>query len=213
MRVSIRRSFGESPTVHDLPWSHPSPNEDSVVVLYREWLRHPMKGPTPTEKPSDLWLISFCAFDQNDSKGPPGCRRGNMNPEGLHAIALDFDDADPGVFARVLGKAKEMSPQGLVHTTWKHGLAPANRVHTQDVTRVRARIVMPIIANNGTRNIPVSIPADHWRPYWDAVCKAVGANEPGSGLDTQCHNPERLWYLPCTNLDAPAWAPHLEVWG
>lgn len=198
MRVSIRTSFNVAPEVATMSWA-------DLCDLYRGWSGIPMKGTTPTEKPHDLPLIGFCAFDQADLKGPPGCRRGNMNPEGLYCIAYDFDDADPQVFARILEGSKRVSDRGMVHTTWKHGL-------TVDGT-VRARIVLP--CDRDDRPVPTA----NWEPLWWSVAQVIGAAlpletiMPGSGLDTHTSNPERLWYVPCRNLDAPEWAPHLEVWG
>lgn len=205
MRTTIRRGLMADPEILDLTWFE-------LVALYKAWAAVPMRGPRPSEKPADLPLIAFGAFDQLDHKGR-GCREGNLNPEGLWCVAYDFDDADPNVFARILAEAKRITSHGLVHTTWKHGL-------TADA---RARIVMPCVEpGHGERDLHV--PPMQWENVWWACAHAIGAATsqqpipsgceavPGSGLDTACRNANRLYYLPARNADAPfdCW---IESWG
>ncbi len=236
MRVTIRETFGARPHLLDLPWSAPQDTPQSanvpdmpfsafarrsVVDLYTGWADVPMRGHTPKEKPVDLPLIAFGHFDRLDQRGQQ-FGRGSLNPEGLWCIALDFDDAHPDVFARILHEAKGMSRVGLVHTTWKHGLtrglpasAASERAHdpwVAGVTPVRARIIMPCVDPDWRSGNPY-VAVSAWDTLWTQVVRALGADRPGSGLDTQCRNPERCWYLPCRNVDAPEWASHLQVWG
>lgn len=192
--ITIRRTFGSLPEIHRVTWA-PS-DELSVVDLYRTHKHMALKSPTrPDEKPADLPLVSFGAYDVQDRKGP-GCRESNLNPEGIHALALDYDDLEPGNMLRVLEAAKRFSPEGLAHTTWNHGLKGG---------KVRARVVMPL-------SEPIAAYA--WGSFWSY------ANERLGGLaDPQCKNIGRFWYLPCVNLDAPAWVHAqdggcwLDVWG
>ncbi len=178
-----------------------------------------MRGPHPTTKPADLPLIAFGHFDRLDARDQQ-FGRGSLNPEGLWCIALDFDDAHPDVFARILDEARHISRVGLVHTTWKHGLTHprstlalgARWSETGDVMPVRARIIMPCVDPEWRTGSPY-VPVSAWDAFWSQVVHALGADRPGSGLDTQCRNPERCWYLPCRNVDAPEWASHLQVWG
>ena len=203
MRVSIRENFSSPPSVYDWNWGQ-------ICDYYKGWSGVTLQSATPAEKPQDLPLICFGAFDRTDDKGV-GCRRGNLNPEGLYCIALDFDDATPEVFTSILEQAKRMSERGLVHTTWKHGL---DRVANPNIMgTIRARIVLP--CDHSDRPVPVA----GWERFWWMVTKAIGASlgtsdtvAVGSGLDTQCRNPERLYYLPCRNPAAPSWAMHLEIW-
>ncbi len=226
MRVTIRETFGARPQLLDLPWSAPlavgapavapgvsgAPlNTASVVSLYEGWSGVPMKGPTPKEKPADLPLIAFGHFDRLDARGQQ-FGRVSLNPEGLWCIALDFDDAHPDVVAGILHNAKEISRVGLVHTTWKHGLTVGPTGTGTDGRSVRARIVMPCVDPDWRSGSPY-VGLEAWDALWSQVVHVLGADRPGSGLDMQCRNPERCWYLPCKNVDAPEWASHLQVWG
>lgn len=192
--ITIRRTFGAMPEIHRVTWA-PGP-ELSVVDLYETHRSLPLKSSTrPDEKPADLPLVSFGAYDQADRKGP-GCRESNLNPEGVHVLALDYDDLTPQDMLRVLSAAKSFSPEGLAHTTWNHGLKG---------DKVRARVVMPLDG---------PVPACAWGTFWQY------ANDALCGLaDPQCKNIGRFWYLPCVNLDAPAWVLGtdggcwLDVWG
>ncbi len=183
MRITIRRGFGAPPEVHDLPWNGPG----SVTELMTVHAGARFKSQTrPDEKPPDLPLIGFGAFDQIDRSGP-GCRESNLHPEGLWALSYDFDDIPPDMAQSVLGVARSFSPEGFAHTTWQHGLK-------QSV--VRMRVIMPL---------PRPVGSAGWPALWEG-----GYRELLSCADTQCKNIGRLYYLPAINLNAPAWAQ--QVW-
>lgn len=229
MYCTIRRSFSSEPELLDLTWFE-------LVNLYKGWADVPMQGPTPTEKPADLPLIVFGAMSETDAKGR-GCRRGNLHPAGLWCMAYDFDDADPDTFASILTAAKRMS-HGLVHTTWKHGLTRPPGTWATEAGPVRARIILPAYqpgtapaARSSAREDelgPGYIQPSRWETLWWTVAGCLGAAvssdlnlypaidtylaAPGSGLDVQCRNIERLYYLPARNVRAP-FACHLESWG
>lgn len=193
--ITIRRTFSAGPEIHQVTWS-PDGENLSVIDLYETHRHLPLKSSTrPDEKPSDLPLVSFGAYDQHDRKGP-GCRETNLNPEGVHCLALDYDDVSPQAMLDVLTRAKAFSPEGLAHTTWKHGLTGA---------AVRARVVLPLTE---------PVPARSWGDFWQYANDALGGT-----ADSQCKNIGRFWYLPCVNLDAPAWVLGtdggcwLETWG
>lgn len=178
--ITLRRTFGALPEVHRVTWA-PGP-ELSVLDLYTTHRGLRLKSPTrPDEKPPDLPLVSFGAYDQHDRKGP-GCRGTNLNPEGIHALAFDYDDVTPPQALDVLTRAKRFSAEGLAHTTWNHGIKGA---------AVRMRVVMPL---------PQPVARHAWGAFWDHANNALG------GLaDQQCKNIDRWYYLPCVNLDAPGW--------
>jgi hypothetical protein len=177
--ITLRRTFSAGPEIQHVTWDGP---DLTVVSLYETYRHLRLKSPTrPDEKPSDLCLVAFGAFDQPDRQGS-GCREKNLNPEGIHVLALDYDDVTPDQAINVLTRAKTFSPEGLAHTTWQHGLSGG---------LVRMRVVMPLSA-------PVDRVA--WPEFWQYANDALG------GLaDTQCKNIGRFYYLPCVNLDAPAW--------
>lgn len=182
--ITIRRTFGSDPEIHRVVWGpRPGPNgEATVLQLYQAHRHLALKSPTrPDEKPLDLPLIGFGAFDQRDRKGL-GCREHNLNPEGMHAIGLDYDDVTREVASAVLRLAKVFSPEGLAHSTWQHGLGAG----------VRMRVVLPL---------PEPIDQTRWTEFWHYTNRALGEH-----ADQQCKNIGRLYYLPCVNLDAPAWA-------
>ncbi len=178
--ITLRRTFGALPEVYQVTWA-PSGNEPSILNLYQTHRGLRLKSPTrPDEKPPDLPLIAFGAFDQIDRKGP-GCRGSNLNLEGIHALAFDFDDVTPAQAIEALQRAKKFSNEGLAHTTWQHGLSGL----------VRMRVVMPL---------PAPVARNAWGAFWDHANNALG------GLaDQQCRNIDRFYYLPCVNLDAPGW--------
>lgn len=178
--ITIRRTFGALPEIHHVTWE----GEFSVLSLFEAHRGLQLRSPTrPDEKPADLPLVAFGAFDQHDRKGV-GCRETNLNPEGLHCIALDYDDLLPSDAQAVIQRAKQLNPQGLAHTTWNHGLSGGGAA-------VRMRVVMPLSG-------PVGEYA--WPTVWAAVNESLG------GLaDTQCKNIGRFYFLPCVNLDAPKW--------
>lgn len=201
--ITLRRTFGALPEIFHVTWLDPGDTcELTVVQLYTTHLGLQIKSPTkPTEKPADLPLVAFGAFDQIDRKGP-GCRGSNLNPEGVHCIALDYDDLTAPEAAAVLVRARAFSPEGLAHTTWSHGLTKAKRDPEQ--VGVRMRVVMPL---------PAPFTKGEWEQVWTNADWALG------GLaDAQTKNIDRFWYLPAVNLDAPAWVLDrggcwLDVWG
>ncbi len=192
--ITLRRTFGALPEIHLVTWS--TGPELTVLNLYETHRGLRLKSPTrPDEKPPDLPLVSFGAYDQIDRKGP-GCRGSNLNPEGIHALALDYDDVSPGDAQIVIARAKAFSAEGLAHTTWQHGLRG---------TLIRMRVVLPL---------PQPVPRHAWLQFWDHADRALG-----SLSDQQCKNVDRFYYLPCVNLDAPDWVLGidggcwLETWG
>lgn len=201
--ITLRRTFGAMPEIFRVTWRDPGPDGDlTVVQLYEAHLGLQLKSHTkPTEKPADLPLIAFGAYDQVDRKGP-GCRGSNLNPEGVHCIALDYDDLTVQESIAVLQRAKAFSPEGLAHTTWSHGLTKAKR--DPGNVGVRMRVVMPL---------DHAVSKDAWGFFYANASNALGGLE-----DTQCHNIDRFWFLPAVNVDAPAWVLNeggcwLDVWG
>ncbi len=135
-------------------------------------------------KPLDLPLICFAVFE--------GSYKRTDLRSGLAAIALDYDDTPQDEFARVLELAKEQNEHGLVHTTWKHGMGP--------IGTVRARLILPF--DSGELELQ----------YWDAVWYATThSGYQAEGLDEQCKNPERCYYIPGSNPHAP-WPCWVESW-
>lgn len=140
----------------------------------------------PKQKPADLPLICFAAFENS-------FKRTDLR-SGLSAICLDYDDTPQADFARVLATARAQAPHGIAHTTWKHGCSGFVG------STVRARLVIPF---DGGEPIPLEI----WDTLWAGAAQLFGAQ----GLDRQCCNPERCYYLPATNPNAP-WPCWIESW-
>lgn len=188
MRITLRRGFAAAPEVYEQTWPE-------VVSLYRACAGRILAPDAyrPNDKPQDLPLVAFTAFDVPDHEGL-GCRATNQSPEGLWSITFDFDDSPPERIGAIAGKAREFSPKGLIHTTWKHGYGPPGTA--------RARLVIPS---------PTPIPAAQYQRVWDLTAGQIGAVD-CPGLDLQTQNPNRLWYLPVTRQGAPmpCW---LDAWG
>ena len=187
--ITLRRTFGAPPEIYQVTWD--DPGDLSVVQLYEAHLGLTLKSTTrPDEKPADLPLVAFGAFAQ-------GYRESNLSPEGLHCIALDYDDLLPSDATHVIALAKAFSPKGLAHTTWNHGISGGGSV-------VRMRVVMPLSGPIGPYE---------WQDVWHAVNGALG-----NLADRACKNVGRFYYLPAVNLDAPTWARDggrvwFESWG
>jgi hypothetical protein len=139
----------------------------------------------PKIKPLDLPLICFAAF-----KG--SYKRTDLR-SGLSAIALDYDDTPQEDFASVLERARRGATHGIAHTTWKHG------EDGRPTGTVRARIVLELAGE---------IDLVTWHTLWPMVALDCYA---ARGLDTQCKNPERCYYLPACNPRA-AWPCWIESW-
>lgn len=186
--ITLRRTFGALPEVIRCTWGPASDGtHPTIVQLYETYLGLPLKSPTrPDEKPPELPLIAFGAFDQLDRKGA-GCRGSNLNPEGVHALALDYDSIETGQAQDVLRRAKVFSDTGLAHSTWNHGIKPG----------VRMRVVLLL---------PSPVSAHSWEVFWSAANQALG-----NLADTQCKNIDRFWYLPAINVQAPAWACDMKT--
>ncbi len=133
-------------------------------------------------KPLDLPLICFAAFE--------GSYKRTDLRSGLHAIALDYDDTPQEQFARACENARANEPHGMVYTTWKHGQGP--------IGTVRARIVLPFADELDLIN-------------WDLIWGTIADRYMAGGLDTACKNPERCYYVPATNPEAP-WSCWIESW-
>jgi hypothetical protein len=103
-------------------------------------------------------------------------------PEGLYAGAFDFDDCPNHALWAALDIAKALSPVGLAHTTWKHG------VEAPEGTS-RGRIIIPF-----ERPIPPHDWANVWH-WWEAAFAQVGAT-----IDPACKNIGRRYFLPCTRV-------------
>lgn len=184
MRYTVRRSFAAIPEVFDGSWGE-------LVSLFDACRGLVLKSPTkPTEKPSDLPLWFPWAATEIDHQGP-GCRTGNMHPEGLWALSYDFDDVTPEQAKIALEKARAFSPDGYAHTTWKHGFTSG----------VRMRIIMPL---------PRPVPVSRWQEIWSYGFDAIGG-----AADPTCNNPGRGYFVPAVNADAPEWARTVWVdhWG
>ncbi len=136
-------------------------------------------------KPLDLPLICFAAFE--------GSYKRTDLRSGLHALALDYDDTPAGHFERVLARFRQNEQRGLAHTTWKHGTCNPSLQPT-----VRARIIIPFADELELTN-------------WDLIWANSADLYYADGLDEQCKNPERCYYLPATNPNAP-WPCWVESW-
>jgi hypothetical protein len=135
-------------------------------------------------KPLHLPLICFAAFE--------GSYKRTDLRSGLSAICLDYDDTPAQEFTRVLQLARSVNEHGIAHTTWKHGTVGFIG------QTVRARLVLPF---GGT------VDEQLWGALWSAAASVYDA----PGLDTTCKNPERCYYLPGTNPNAP-WPCWIESW-
>lgn len=188
MRITLRRGFAAAPEVYEQTW----PEAFSLYKACAARILAP-DALRPNDKPADLPLVAWTAFDVPDAQGL-GCRETNQSPEGLWAVSYDFDDTPANVVGDICGRARELSPQGLVHTTWKHGYGPPGTA--------RARLVLPF-------ERPIPIPA--FDRVWETVAQRIGALM-AEGLDVQTRNPNRLWFLPATRQGAPlpCW---LDAWG
>lgn len=180
MRITLRQGFAAAPQVLEQTWAEVVSLFGAAVSAHGAW----------TSK-EQVPLVAFGAFDVPDAKGL-GFRETCLNPEGLWALALDYDDTPWEAGLQLIERAKALSPQGgLWHTTWQHGLT-GNEV-------VRMRIVLPL----GRSGVACSVPAEAWPGVWETLSGALSA----PGLDTQCKNVGRCWYLPSSGIPSqpPLW--------
>lgn len=190
MRITWRRSWSAEPERHDVPWGQ------LVSVLQANSQLQYAPNPDPKYKPLDLPLISFGHFytrpDRPDKYGRPmSWHHDCLDPAGLSAVALDYDDTPADEFARVIAKAKEMGGPGFAHTTWLHGVKGQN---------VRARIIMPLAEGQ-------LFELAWWDSFWSITANTLEA----PGLDRSCKNPERCYFVPATNPQSP-WPCWTEAW-
>ena len=181
MRITWRRAWSAEPERNDVSW------EQIVSVLQANSALTYTPNPDPKLKPLDLPLIAFGHFYG-------GYKREQLDPAGLSAIALDYDDTPAEEFQRVLLKAQSEGP-GFAHTTWLHGIKGAQG-------NVRARLILPLDPQSDT---PVSVA--EWPFSWETIAGLYNA----PGLDHSCKNPERCYFVPATNPSSP-WPCWTEVW-
>ena len=188
MRISLRQGFGAAPQVLEQSWA-------DVLGLYQVAVNAHGRYASKEQVP----LVAFGEYSVDDGHRDkfgnptgPGFREACLTQEGLWCIGLDYDDTPWQEGLRVIELAKQLSPQGgLWHTTWQHGLT-GNEV-------VRMRIVLPL----GRGGVACSVPAEQWPTVWEAIAGALAA----PGLDTQCKNVGRCWYLPSSGIpnQPPLW--------
>lgn len=123
-----------------------------------------------------------------------GWKRQNMGLEGLWALNLDFDKVPLGQVQSLIQRAHEVCPgeRFLMHTTYQHGCL-LDAQHDQPLARLR--VIYPT-------EVPLSAP--HYCEAWaEATNDFAGA---GHVVDPATSNPERCWFVPAINPNAPEWA-------
>ena len=141
----------------------------------------------------DQRMISFGHFT-----GPVG--NTTLADDGLHAIALDFDDVPDTAFRAAVELAQTLSTEGLAHTTFSHGARETPEGTT------RGRIVIPFSA---------PIQAYQWPVTWDGFERAF-RDFAQATCDPVCKNVGRRYWLPSINAKAaPPFdkGPWILAWG
>lgn len=141
-----------------------------------DWLKQQSHTVAPTK--DSVCLVAFGSF-------AGGFKREQLNPEGLWALALDLDH----VPIEKMGELVLLAPtlgSGLMHTTYSHGCTPGE---------ARVRVLYPL---------PGPVNAGDYVDLW-LKAVAVYAAE-GFEVDPATGNPERCWYIPAINPNAPEWA-------
>jgi Asp-tRNA(Asn)/Glu-tRNA(Gln) amidotransferase A subunit family amidase len=121
-----------------------------------------------------------------------GWKRHNMVGP-LWALNLDFDKVPMAAVNGLVQYVAQTAPtqRWLIHTTYQHGCL----VDAAGEPLARLRVIYP-------SDIPLG-PAHYCAAWQEAVADFAQA---GHVVDAATGNPERCWFVPAINPNAPEWA-------
>lgn len=171
MPISFRERLQDTPLVVECGWS------DLCAYIHgHAKARAGQRYSDKTQTPSVVFGRTEGTFQAHD-----------IDPEGLHCLALDFDSLNYERAEEFCAFAALASLDGryLIHTTWQHGIT----------AHARMRVVLPL---------PEPVPAFAWPAYWGEAAAVFEAA--GFSPDPVCCNFARCYFLPVSNPSAPEWA-------
>lgn len=168
MHVSIRERFGQIPFVTNVSWES-----------FCDWISAGARQQyaSKTDCPALIFANTHGGFLEEQ-----------IDPAGLEALALDFDNVPMWQLSQFIEHAKLFDEHVLIHTTFSHAVDPGPET-------ARFRVITPLDS-----------PVPKWA--WSAV-QAEGARHfinVGFQPDPVCANFARCWFVPAVNINAPDWA-------
>jgi hypothetical protein len=172
MIISLREALRDVPVVVECTWIDfcqyvARHAQDRAHNAYRD----------KTQAPSVVFARTYGGFTEEQ-----------IDPEGMHAIALDFDAIDyahVNAFYDFARRYAGDTAQHLIYTTFSHGVTE----------HARMRAVYPL---------DMPCPKHAWGAYWEATTGDFA--EAGFIADPVCNNFARCYFLPVCNAAAPEWA-------